>query len=106
MVSQLARQWRPLHILCVEDHRDSCAMLKRLLELRQHAVRTCATVAEGKAALSADGARRFDLLICDLRLPDGDGYEVMREASLLGVPGVALSAMYVGEAYRELSRAV
>ena len=94
-----------MRILCVDDHGDSCFILKRLLEAQRHTVRTCGTVAEAKAALSADGAERFDLLICDLMLPDGDGREVMREAARVGVPGVALSAMYVGEKEAERSRA-
>jgi CheY-like chemotaxis protein len=93
-----------LRILCVEDHGDTCYLLKRLLELHQHTVRACATVAEAKAALSADGADRYDLLICDLMLPDGDGFEVMKVASRLGVPGVALSAVFVGERDRQHSR--
>jgi CheY-like chemotaxis protein len=98
-------QGRPLRILCVDDHGDSCFVLKRLLEAQQHSVRTCGTVAEAKAALLADGAERFDLLICDLMLPDGDGRDVMREAARVGVPGVALSAMYVREKDAERSRA-
>ena len=58
-------------------------ILKRLLELQHHSVRTCATAAEAKAALTADGAERYDLLVCDLMLPDGEGYDVMRR----GRPG-------------------
>jgi CheY-like chemotaxis protein len=105
MVAELPRQGRSLRILCVDDHEDSCLILKRLLELQHHSVRACATAAEARAALTADGAGRFDLLVCDLLLPDGDGYDVMHEAARLGVPGIALSAKYVGERDRTRSEA-
>jgi CheY-like chemotaxis protein len=103
MVAELPRQRRSLRILCVDDHEDSCLILKRLLELQRHSVRTCATAAEARAALTAEGAGRYDLLVCDLMLPDGEGYDVMHEAARVGVPGVALSALCVAERDRKRS---
>jgi DNA-binding NtrC family response regulator len=84
---------RRLRVLCVDDHDDTRDVLRRLLVLNGYAVRTCATVAEAHAALFADGAGRYDVLICELRLPDGDGCELMLEVSRrLGIPGVSLGA--------------
>jgi CheY-like chemotaxis protein len=102
--------WRRLRVLCVDDHEDSLHVLKRLLALQRHDVRTCGTVAEARAALApsppgAGGAAPpFDLLICDLMLPDGDGHQLMREAAGLGIPGIALTAL-TGQRNRDRSRA-
>jgi len=99
-----ATGWRKLRVLCVDDHVDSLYILKRLLALQRHEVRTCTTAAEARAALSGQGSERFDLLLCDLTLPDGDGHEIMKEAARLGIPGVALSAR-TGQREHERSRA-
>ena len=97
--------WRKLRVLCVDDHVDSLYILKRLLALQRHDVHTCTTAADARAALSGQGpAERYDLLICDLTLPDGDGNEIMKEATRLGIPGVALSAR-TGQREHERSRA-
>ena len=41
---------------------------------------------------------RFDLLICDLGLPDGSGYEVMEYAAEhYGLKGIALSGYGMSE---------
>jgi DNA-binding NarL/FixJ family response regulator len=54
-------------------------------------VRLAATVADGIAAVTN---RRFDLLVLDLMLPDGDGLDVLRAAVNQGadVVGIVLSA--------------
>jgi len=100
--------WRKLRVLCVDDHVDSLYILKRLLTLQRHEVQTCATATDARAALSScssgGGPGRYDLLICDLTLPDGDGNEIMHEAARLGIPGVALSAR-TGQREHERSRA-
>jgi CheY-like chemotaxis protein len=95
---------RPLRVLCVEDHADSLSILKRLLTLQRHEVRGCTTAGEAHAALQCDGAERYDLLIADLTLPDGDGIDLMRQATRLGIPGIAVSAR-TGAAEHERSRA-
>ena len=60
---------------------------------------TCAVdqVSTGREALSALGAKRYDLLLLDLRLPDLDGLEVIRRIRRTGgggrrLPIVAVSA--------------
>jgi len=42
-------------------------------------------------ALQKAEAENFDLLISDIGLPDRSGYELMRELSGKGLPGIALS---------------
>jgi CheY-like chemotaxis protein len=76
-------------ILVVEDHKDSAAILGRVLSNFGHFVRIAHNIAEAKTLASQN---HFDLVICDLGLPDGDGCGLMRDlASQYGLKGVALS---------------
>jgi PAS domain S-box-containing protein len=88
MLSDGGGEIQPLHILVVEDHDPTLAILTRLLERAGHHVVPAATVAAGLAAKSRDG--RFDVLISDLGLPDGTGLDLMatlrnREPRLIGI---------------------
>ncbi|WP_281982502.1 two-component system response regulator [Azonexus hydrophilus] len=55
------------------------------------------TVESGQAAISAFSARRFDLVLLDLMMPDMDGFETLRQLQALpgfaGTPVVFLTAM-------------
>ena len=64
----------PSRILFVEDHADTAEVFSRLLEARGFRVMVAAT-----AASAIDLARRFpfDLLLCDIELPDGDGCQIL-----------------------------
>jgi len=62
-------------ILIVDDHADTLAMLARLLSGLGHQVTAAASCAGARAA-AGDG---FDLLLCDVGLPDGDGAALMGE---------------------------
>lgn len=82
----------PRRVLVVEDHVDAAEMLRELLELSGHEV----TVAiNGHEALEALGRQRFDVVLCDLGIPDMSGYEVARavraDAALRGTSLVALT---------------
>ncbi|HLC42556.1 MAG TPA: sigma-54 dependent transcriptional regulator [Methylomirabilota bacterium] len=64
-------------ILVVDDEESARSTLALLLTKRGHNV----TQAEGaKAAIQALGQTVFDIVITDLRMPDGDGLEVLRAA--------------------------
>lgn len=77
-------------ILLVEDHADSATAFARLLERAGHHVRRAASLTEARAACAGEA---FDLLVCDLTLPDGDGCDLMREMSAAhGIPGIAVTA--------------
>jgi CheY-like chemotaxis protein len=65
---------RVLRILLVEDDSDTSLILGRLLRNLKHEV---SAVGSCNAAFKAAGAGKFDLLICDLGLPDGSGHDVV-----------------------------
>jgi len=72
-------------ILAVEDEALNQALLQAVLArdpvLHEARLVLAASLAEGRAAMAAD---RFDLVILDMRLPDGDGLTLARE--LRGTP--------------------
>jgi signal transduction histidine kinase len=69
-----AQRHQSLRILLVEDHPNTRTIMSRLLSNLGHDVVTAASVEAGiKEGLSG----RFDLLLSDLGLPDGSGYDVM-----------------------------
>ncbi|HEV2095697.1 MAG TPA: response regulator [Chthoniobacterales bacterium] len=76
-------------LLLVEDHATTAALMARLLRKRGHEV----VLAHTKADAVAFGLdQRFDIVISDLGLPDGNGYEVMEALRKSpGVVGIALS---------------
>jgi signal transduction histidine kinase/CheY-like chemotaxis protein len=88
-------------ILLVEDHEDTLQVMMMLLKRNGHEVTTASTV---KGALSAAHDKQFDLVISDLGLPDGPGYELMRVLRAKNhLRGIALSGYGMSEDV-ELSR--
>jgi two-component system CheB/CheR fusion protein len=80
---------RSLRVLLVEDHPDTAEQLTRLLTRAGHKVSCAATV---KEALERGRGGGFDILISDLGLPDGSGYDLMRDlARPRHIPAIALS---------------
>jgi PAS domain S-box-containing protein len=76
-------------ILLVEDHADSAEALAHLLTDLGHQVTVTASIEE---SLAAAAAASFDLVVSDLGLPDGHGYDLMRAlAARHRLPGIALS---------------
>ncbi|WP_141203288.1 ATP-binding protein [Streptomyces griseorubiginosus] len=63
----------PLSVLIVEDNADLAATCHTLLERQGHRVTTVHT---GADALAATESGSFDVVLCDLGLPDIDGYAV------------------------------
>jgi two-component system response regulator PilR (NtrC family) len=70
------------HILVVDDERSLREFLTILLEQEGYEVTTADTVASGTEKVNRGG---FDLVMCDLKLPDGSGLEVLAEARKLGI---------------------
>ena len=60
-----------MRILVVEDDRDSAEMLQKLLELCGYSVTVAYSSKEG---LEAAARTPPDVVLCDIRLPDSDGY--------------------------------
>jgi CheY-like chemotaxis protein len=65
-----------VNILLVEDHPDTAAALKHFLEYCGHEVATAATCQE---ALAHSALARTKVVLCDLNLPDGSGWELLPE---------------------------
>jgi len=87
-----------VRVLLVEDHPDTAYMLARLLKARCYDVKTAGTVA---AALSLAASEPFDILVSDLGLPDGTGYELMEQIrEHYGIRGIALSGFGMEEDQR------
>jgi signal transduction histidine kinase len=80
---------RPLRILLVDDHQDTCTALERLLVRRGHLVAAAHNV---RSAMEAAARNPFDLLISDIALPDGTGTELMTYLHAISrIPGIAIS---------------
>ncbi len=79
----------PLRILLVEDHEPTRLALANLLARRRHEVVTADSLSEARAAA---GKQHFDVLISDIGLPDGSGYDLMAECrERYGLQGIALT---------------
>jgi CheY-like chemotaxis protein len=77
-----------MRILCVDDHAETCDLLRRLLVMAGHDVRAAQNAGEARRAMNEWA---LDLLLCDVELPDGSGLDLMAEARDRGIPGIALS---------------
>ncbi|MGA2584739.1 MAG: ATP-binding protein [Tepidisphaeraceae bacterium] len=85
------RAVRPrVRVLLVEDDGQSRVATGRLLELMGYIVRTAGTYAAALALLKSE---QIDVLLCDIDLPDGDGWTLMGEARKISdtINGLALS---------------
>ncbi len=63
------------HILVLDDDQDICNLLSRFLTKNGYQVRTAG---RGAAAKEIMESQRFDLILCDHRLPDTDGLKMMQ----------------------------
>lgn len=63
-----------LRVFVVENHDDTRILLCILLEQMGHTVYSAATMRDALRAIPASGC---DVLISDIGLPDGDGWELM-----------------------------
>ena len=89
---------RSLQLLVVEDHPQTLRVLAALLRKQGHTVLTAECV---QTAIKLLEAERFDGLISDIGLPDGNGCEVMRVArQRQSLVGIALSGFGMEEDVR------
>ena len=82
------------HILVIDDDAELRAVLRRPLAAEGYTVTEADCIAEGRR-LAATSGKRFDLVILDLRLPDGDGCDLCGELRRQGlrVPVLLLSGV-------------
>lgn len=93
----------PLRILLVEDHSDTRKYLALYLKGAGYQVTAVATMGE---ALEAAPHSDCEVLISDIGLPDGDGWELLERARFSHpVYAIAMSG-YGMDTDREKSRAV
>lgn len=87
-------------VLVVDDEPDLLATCERLLRRQGYQVMVARSCAEGLAAVSRE---RPHLVISDLRLPDGDGLDVVRAAR--GLPDPASVIVITGYPSDQVRRA-
>jgi two-component system CheB/CheR fusion protein len=65
-----------MRILLTEDHPDTARFMRLILE--KHGLEVCTANSFQEAVQLADN-EPFDLLISDIRLPDGDGFALCKD---------------------------
>ena len=95
----LRPEWvQALKILLVDDHLDTLRTLASLLRRWGFHVTTADSV---HSALDRAAEGKFDLLISDLGLPDGNGIDIVRKVKMrYGLHGLALSGFGTDEDIR------
>jgi PAS domain S-box-containing protein len=86
---------KPLRILLVEDHGDTRRTLSRLLTHFGHTI----SVADcSQSAKDIVDSNEFDVVLSDIGLPDGSGYDVITHAKRKqSIKGVALTGFGMAE---------
>lgn len=88
-------------LLIIEDNFELASLLQAAAEARGH----LATIARtGRSAVDSVAARKPDLAICDLLLPDVGGGELLSRLKALGVPTIAMSGVYRGSKFAHEAR--
>lgn len=68
------------HILIIDDDMDMCQLLSNFLKRKGF---TASSASSGKKGLEAVKENNFDLVLCDFRLGDMDGKEVLQQIKAL-----------------------
>lgn len=94
------RQPRATVVLHVEDDLPTQHLRSEILRRAGCEVTSATTVAE---AVGAVRRTRPDVILCDVKLPDGTGFQICREMRTLlpGVPVILISAVYRDEFARQ-----
>ncbi|MEO6409101.1 MAG: ATP-binding protein, partial [Burkholderiaceae bacterium] len=77
-------------VLLVDDNVDAAEMLAMLLEMSGHAV---VVALDGPEALASFARERPQVVLCDIGLPEMDGYEVARRMRASGNGNVGMPLM-------------
>ena len=78
-----------MQILLVEDNKSITKALKYNLEQNKYKVLSAETVAEAKELLKTE---KIDLIILDITLPDGNGFDLYKEIKKVGISTIFLTA--------------
>ncbi len=90
---------RARRVLVVEDNRDAAETLRDLLELDGHRVELAC---DGRAAVAKARSFAPDVVICDIGLPEMNGFEVAR--ALRAEPGLSQPILVAAERLRPTGR--
>ena len=90
---------RPARLLVVDDEASLRDFLSLLFEDDGHRVDTAASIAEARGRIAESS---YDLVLCDLLIPDGSGLDLLRETKLAD-PG---STMIMMTAYTSTRSAI
>jgi CheY-like chemotaxis protein len=94
---------KSLRILVVEDHGDTRRTLSQLLSHFGHDISVAESTQSAKEIVDS---REFDVVLSDIALPDGSGYEVITHAKQKQpVKGVALTGFGMDEDIRRSKEA-
>ncbi|MBP6012802.1 MAG: response regulator [Alphaproteobacteria bacterium] len=81
-------------VLVVDDDKLFSALMRRALEQRGHHIALTEDAKAGRAALAAE---EFDVIVCDIVLPDENGLHVLRDVCA-NYPAIATIAISGGKA--------
>ncbi|HYD51226.1 MAG TPA: ATP-binding protein [Gemmatimonadaceae bacterium] len=83
-VRETARGIARRRVLVVEDHADGREFMRTVLQLDGHLVEAVGSIADASARLALDDPARdaspFDVLVTDIGLPDGSGWDLVARA--------------------------
>jgi CheY-like chemotaxis protein len=78
---KILRENSPLRILLVENHPDTLEAMKLYLQDEGHEVFASMTVKEASSVFSHSNC---EIVICDIGLPDGTGWDLMEQIRASG----------------------
>ena len=78
-----------MQILLVEDNKSITKALTYNLEQNKYKMLSAETVAEAKELLKTE---KIDLIILDITLPDGNGFDLYKEIKKVGISTIFLTA--------------
>lgn len=77
-------------MLLVEDHADTAKAISLLLKTGGHDVTMAST---GRDAERLCESTSFDVMICDIMLPDGEGWDLAGHCLERGIPAIAFTGL-------------
>ena len=90
-MNQLNKAGRRLRVLIVDDDHDTLTAMTKLLQASGYDADGAASYADAMK-LATDTALPFDLVVCDLGLPDGNGHDLFRDMrTRQSITGIAVS---------------
>jgi PleD family two-component response regulator len=97
--STARRPFEGLRVLVVDDEEDAREIVAVTLTLLEARVTQAESAAAALAALeSNDGGGPFDVIVCDIVMPDEDGYSLLRN-----VRSLADDTAFIKERWKGLS---